>query len=191
MRLQLVTAPTATPLSLPEAKVHLAETSTDRDADITAKLAEAIASLDGPNGELGRALCTQTWRLLLDAFPDGGIIPIPLPPLRSVASVKYLDADGVEQTLATSVYGVDAASQPGVVHLKYGQQWPTTLDQRNAVTVEFECGYGTADDVPAPLKAAIKLRLGDLMANKEAQGEPLAENKAVERLLFPYRLLCP
>lgn len=46
--------------------------------------------------------------------------------------------------------------------------------------------------VPAALKAAILLVVGDLFANREANTEkPLAENPAVQNLMFPFRRVLP
>jgi uncharacterized phiE125 gp8 family phage protein len=171
MRLRLVTAPTETPISLDEAKAHVRETTTDRDAELTAMVAAATTQLDGRAGLLGRALVTQTWEMLLDGFPCGDTIEVPLPPLQSIASITYTDTQGATQTLATSVYGVDASCEPGVVHLKYGQAWPATRDERNAVVIRFVAGYGTATAVPERLKSALKLVVADLDANREGGGE--------------------
>jgi len=187
MRLRLIAAPAATPLTLDEVKSQVRETTNDRDAELTAMLAAATTQLDGRAGVLGRALVTQTWELMLDAFPCG-VIELPLPPLQSVTSISYVDADGATQTLATTVYGVDVACEPGEVYLKYGQEWPTTRDERNAVTIRFVCGYGLAAAVPENIKSAMKLHIADLDANRERQGDQLFENEAYENLISTYRM---
>lgn len=188
MRLRLITAPAAEPLTVAEARAQVSETDTVHDSALTAWITTAREALDGPSGALGRALVTQEWELLLDGFPGGDSIDLPLPPLQSVTSVTYVDSDGATQTLATSVYGVDTASEPGAVHLKYGQSWPQTRAQRNAVVIRFTAGYGGAADVPSRLKSAMKLHVADLFANREAQGEPLAANPAYDALTFPFKV---
>jgi len=190
MRLRLIQAPATEPLTTDEARLQVSETDTAHDAALDAWIATAREHLDGPDGVLGRALITQTWELLLDRFPAGREIPLPLPPLQSVVSIKYLDAAGDEQTLARSVYGVDPSTQPGVVHLKRGQAWPATFDERNAVVIRFVAGYGdNAEAVPQRLRSAMKLHIGDLFANREAQGEQLFANAAYDNLIFPFRML--
>lgn len=112
---------------------------------------------------LARPLITQTWRYTLDTFPPDSVnyIEIPRSPLISVSSITYVDDDGNTQTLATSVYSVDADSKPGAVRLKYDQEWPDTRDQPNAVTINFTAGYGAAPaNVPASTKQAMKLLIG-------------------------------
>lgn len=45
-------------------------------------------------------------------------------------------------------------------------------------------------EVPAPVRAAILLRVGDLYENREAQTDrPLHGNPTFERLLNPYRVM--
>jgi len=51
----------------------------------------------------------QTWRRVTDHFPSCGWLCLPLPPLQSVASIKYYDTDGVQQTLDAAVYQVSTA----------------------------------------------------------------------------------
>jgi uncharacterized phiE125 gp8 family phage protein len=189
MALRRTEAPTEVPVTVAEAKANSNITGTSQDDEIEAMIASATEQLDGKDGILGRALCTQEWELLLDAFPCGSEIKVPLPPLQSVESITYVDANGDTQTLATSVYAVDVASEPGVVSLKYGQVWPTTQTQRNAVTIAFTCGYGEAGDVPERIKSAIKLMVGDLFENREAQQTvKLENNPSLNRLLFPFRV---
>lgn len=190
MPLRLVIAPTGNPVTLAEAKVHLRVSAAADDADITAMVTAATGQLDGRDGILGRALVTQQWQLLLDCFPGASVIKMPLPPLQSVESITYVDAAGATQTLPTSVYAVDTASEPGVVSLKFAQVWPSTRTERNAVTIAFTAGYGVASMVPERLKSAIKLMVGDLYENREAAivGVPRADNPAVANLLFPFRV---
>lgn len=190
MALRRTAPPAELPLAAADVRAHLRLVGSAEDADITAMLTAATEQLDGKDGILGRALVTQSWELLLDRFPCDSVIRIPLPPLRSVESITYIDTAGATQTLPTSVYAVDIASEPGAVSLKYGQTWPATLCQRNAVTIAFTCGYGTSDDVPGRLKSAIKLMVGDLFENREASivGATRVDNPTVDSLLFPFRV---
>lgn len=186
MALQRIAAPAAEPVSLAEAKVHLRVIHDAEDASISRMIRAAREHLDGRDGILGRALVTQTWELVMDSFPVGPI-QIPLPPLQSITSVKYLDADGQEQTLATSDYVVDVASEPGWIAPV--DVWPVTFDTVNAVRIRFVAGYGDASAVPAALAQAILLAVGDLWANRQTGVDrPLTQNPAFDSLVFPYRV---
>lgn len=132
-----------------------------------------------------RGIGSQVWDLLLDAFPAGPI-NLPLPPLQSVASITYVDTNGVTQTWAAEDYTVDAVS--GRIFPAYGRWYPATRNVPNAVTVRFTCGYPAAN-VPESIRAAMLLLVGDLYENREGQSDrPFHTNKTVERLLWPYRV---
>jgi uncharacterized phiE125 gp8 family phage protein len=187
--LRLTDAPSVEPITLAEARDHLrlvasGSPATHPDDDIIeAFITAARQHIDGKDGWLGRCLITQTWELVLDTFPDGEI-RLPLSPVQEVVAIYYDDENGVEQTVAPGDYMVDTASEPGWVVPVSGVSWPTTLDGINTVRVQFKAGYGdAADDVPGPIKSAIKLILAHLYSNRE----PMAiEGTAVETLLTPF-----
>jgi uncharacterized phiE125 gp8 family phage protein len=187
MRSVIVTPPAEEPVSLAEAKFHLRIDSTARDDEVSAWITEARAWCEE---YCGRAFVTQTRMLVLDEFPDA--IALDMPPAASVDSVKYLDAtDGTLQTLSSSSYVVDIYNEPGWVQPSNGYSWPATYAEINAVRVQFVCGYGVASSVPAPIKAAIKLLLGDKDAargNTVIGTLPPGELPlGVRALLAPYR----
>lgn len=166
MGLLQTAAPATEPITLTEAKSHLRVDVTDDDTLITELIKAARQMVEG---NTGRSLITQTWRLTLDKFPPNDeSIQLERPPLVSVESVQYVDTAGATQTMATADYIVDTSHIQGEVALAYDETWPETRPQRNAVIVNYTTGYGAASAVPEILKGAIKLRLGDLFANREA-----------------------
>jgi uncharacterized phiE125 gp8 family phage protein len=173
-----VTAPVATPVSLAEARAHCRADTAD-DTLLQVYLDAAVAHLDGAEGILGRCLVTQTWEVTLDAFPAE--IVVPLPTLQSVTSITYRDPAGSTQTVDSADYRVSGQ------RITCADGWPDTDGEHGAVTVRFVAGYGLAASVPAAIKAAILLLVGDLYANREAGGEEIVDNPAVKRLLAPYR----
>lgn len=192
MTLKLITAPTVEPVTLAEAKVHLKEDLSDNDALISALIASARQTAEH---ELGRALVTQTWERVLDAFPQDGsttgtdAIELGRPPVISVVSVKYLDTAGIEQTLASNLYALDADRMPGWLLSAQGTTWPSTLDTVNAVRVRFTCGFGAAgSDVPAAIRQWMLVQIGHWYANREASNlRELFPVPYVSGLLDPYR----
>jgi len=124
-------------------------------------------------GFQNRAYITQTWELLLDAFPDS-VIQIPLPPLQwAIAadmSITYYDTAGAANVVAVADYQVDADSYKGRVCPVYGKSWPTTILQpMNGVAVQFKAGYGLlTTDVPERVRLAIKVLAGHIYENREA-----------------------
>lgn len=170
MALTLVTAPMQEPLSLDEAKLQVRRTDTREDAFLQDLLIPAVR--DRAELYTQRQLLTATWRLTLDDWPREGWIDVPRAPLQSVTSITYVDVAGVTQTLATSVYVVDAPAGPraprGRIALAYGQVWPSLRSQLNAVTVTFVSGYGAdKSSVPALLRNAMLRDLASLYEHRE------------------------
>lgn len=172
MTYQLDTAPAEEPIDLADAKAHIRVDHTDEDTVIgnLITLARRMVEHDAM-----RQLVTATWKLYRDKFPtrhfqdSERVIEITKPPLQSVASVEYYDADGTLQTFASSKYHVDAVSSPGRIVLKNGQTWPVVETGRpNAVVITFDAGYGDAADVPEEAKHAIRLLVGHWYENREA-----------------------
>jgi len=141
----------------------------------------------------------STWEQTADRFPGDPDIryqPIGRTPwvpsvieLVTVNEIRYIDANGVEQTLDPADYKVDTRSSPGRIVPAYGKYWPVTRCEINAVTVEYTAGYASPDKVPAPIRAAVMLRLGTLFANREdvVTGTITQELPEVLRsLLSPY-----
>lgn len=191
MYLAPVTAAAELPVTRAEAKAHLRVDGTDEDSLIDALIAAATSHLEGRNGVLGRALVTQTWDYRVDGFPGAGSgwIELPLPPLQSVTSVKYLDETNTEQTLDAARYVVETGHVHGYVRPAYGLTWPGTLDEANAVRIRFVAGFGAATAVPQPLKHAILLLVGHWFVNREAVGAAGAPMPiAVDALCQPFRI---
>lgn len=187
MALKLITAPTEEPVTLAEAKLHCRVDGSDDDALLIALIK---AARDLAENQTGRALCTQTWELALDAFPDVEI-ELPMPPVQSIVSIKYLDFAAVEQTLSADVYALDSyGSQRHWVLPAQGASWPDTLDAANAVKIRFVAGYGLGVAVPPGIKQWMLLQIGHWYATRESVngGNIVNEMPFVGALLDPYRL---
>jgi len=171
--LQLVTAPTTTPVSLVEAFAHLRETEDANTDDIAGKL---NASIDYCQRRVvgGRQFCSATYDLRLQDFPSDGRdcrIAIPRPPLNKITWIKYYDTAGVLQTFGSTLgstastdYYITMASQdmPGYVVPAYSKTWPSTRDRPDAVTVRFIAGSTDVATIPDTSKAAVLLKLEHL-----------------------------
>lgn len=163
--LKLITPPAAEPVSLTEAKSHLRVVNSAEDADINRYIEVARDQVEMITR---RALVTQTWELVLQAFPASTVIKLPKAPLQSVTSVKYTTLAGVESTFDSSNYLVDTVSQPGRIRLRHDKAWPgDELQEINGVVIRFVAGYGAAAAVPVWAKQAILLYVGDFYENRE------------------------
>lgn len=165
--------PAVTPVSLIEAKAHLRVDHNDDDTLITALIAAAVDHLDGWTGILGRCLVEQTWRQDFDTFAT--CLPLPLGPVISVSS---LTVGGVTVDASDYALLVDAGGRARVeiAHIASG---PGT------VSVTYKAGYAT---VPAALKVAIMLLVGNWYENREAVGEARSELPiGAHALIAPFR----
>ena len=185
MALKLIEVSGDEPVSLSEAKLHLRIEVPDEDALISALI---VAARQGAEHMTGRSIVQATWELALDEFKDE--IELPNPPLISITSVKYIDTDGVLQTMATADYLKDDHSEPARIMPAYGETWPSTRDQVNAVLVRYAAGYASAAAVPQQIKNWMLLRIGMLYENREsvAAGVTLSELPHIDRMLDRYRI---
>lgn len=156
----LVTGPSAEPLTDDEL---LNFTKVD-SADLSLVQMFAAMAREYVEGQTGRAVLSQTWKLVRSSWPspkiDDGRLYLERTPLASVTSVKYYPADSTAQaTLSTSVYRVvlGGDDRPGFIELVDGQSWPDLAARSDAVEVEFEAGADDAANVPHGIKHAILL----------------------------------
>lgn len=120
-----------------EAKLHAKVDFSADDAliDICAKMAQSYIA-----AETDRLIGEQTIDCFSDCWPEGRELELPLSPIKSVTSVKYLDSDGNEQTLDSSKY-VFARGYKSRIWLKTNQSWPTLGDYPQAVRIRIVGGF--------------------------------------------------
>lgn len=140
---------------------------------------------------IGRRLISQTWELVLDAFP-GAEIPLGETPTLGVDFVRYYDDAKVLRTIDPADYVVDADTEPGWILPRNGFRWPSTASVANAVTVRFRAGYGTSPaDVPAGIRQWILLRVKTMFDARDqaqfASGSPILSTQYVDRMLDEFR----
>jgi hypothetical protein len=221
MPLIQVTPPATEPVSLIEAKEHLRVDGNDDDMLILSLIAAArqyaelicrrvfitqtwklaLDAFPSPASALsGATYYGQNWSIAPGPVMmerQGGVTGyeiIPgLPTMQSVQSVKYIDLDGAQQTLAPSLYKTDVVSPMGRIVPAYGTSWPSTRMEINAVEVVFTSGYGAPIDVPQGIKNWMLIRIATLYENREevailsrGKVEPLP---FVDRLLDAYRVV--
>ena len=166
MRLILTTAANEEPVTLNDARTHLRISDDDRTEDALILGIISAARIEAER-TLGRPLVEQSWTAKMDGFPDSDEIELPLPPLVSVTTVKYVDPDGELQTFSSAYYTVDTSGVCGRIYLNYGYSWPDIRLEPNAVRIEFVAGYGDASAVPEDIRAWMLLRIGDRYEHRE------------------------
>lgn len=149
------------PVSVAEAKLRLRLDDFISDGVLAGMITGARELCEQ---QVCRAIALSTYELRIDAFPRGEI-RLTWPPVASVESITYLDADGSEQTLSPTLYALDAHSEPGWILPAHGADWPTTIAAANAVTVRYVAGYGAS--CPESLKTWIYLHVAAAVRNLE------------------------
>lgn len=173
MNLRIITPPSIEPVSLTEAKLHLRETQSEQDSQISALIQ---AAREYAENYTRRALLPQTLELRLEAWPSGSCIRLPMPPCISVDSIYYLDSDGALQLLDPSVYELDLYSEPARLQPAWDQFWPATRGGLGAIRVRYQAGYqgegsptpSDASGVPEAIKQWVKIRVAQMYEHREA-----------------------
>jgi uncharacterized phiE125 gp8 family phage protein len=185
----LLTGPAAEPIALAAAKSFLRVEHDGDDDVIAALISGARIHVEAATR---RALMTQTWRHVRDAWPADGRLSVLPAPLREVTAARVYDADGNATAIDTEAFVADTSAAPGVVAFA---PWSLAPPGRAVAGIEIdvEAGYGEApSDIPDALRQAVRLLVAHWYENRglAAVGQGVAVLPAsVAALIAPYRVL--
>lgn len=155
IRLRRSVAPAVEPLTTSQAKQQINWADDDTTHDDKLELAITAAREEWENNT-DSATTTQTWVQTFAEFRDG--MRLGMRPVIAISGITYYDINNTQQTLSTSVYGLDVGTRQ--LRLKVDQDWPSTQDRWDCIEVTFTAGYGAAGaDVPAIARMAMLLSL--------------------------------
>jgi uncharacterized phiE125 gp8 family phage protein len=178
MKRMLLEGPAVEPVLLAEAKAHLRLDDVAEDDLVGALIAAARIAVET---ETRRVLIEQSWRVLVNLWPEDGVT-LPVVPAIGVDAVRAYDADDGETVLDAESYEFDPAD---------GSVTIDPVDGAARYEIDFTAGYGTSGlDVPAPLRQAIRLLVTHWYENRSAVvlGDgPTATPHGYRELLAPYR----
>ncbi len=179
----------ANPISAAEASQHLRLGTLD-----TAEQDELNAMIDTATAMV-EAFCNRPFTAatstdMFDRFPSSPATPlVSYKDIQSLTSISYVDSSYEPQTYTTHrVVNIGGVSR---IFPALGQEWPSdNCELPYNIVVTAQSGDETA--VPAPVKSAILLLVGDLYENREnsVTGQGLVHVKmslTAERLLTPYK----
>ena len=194
----LITGPTFEPVTLAEAKLQLkVESSVTIEDTLITNIIKAVR--EQAEWYTRRVLCDQTWELRFNIFSQARF-DLEKTPTRSITSIKYVDFNGVEQTIPTTpscIYSLDTSREPYGAQLGIYQIWPVARGDQGGIKIRFQTGYAyytnnvLTDNIPASFKAAILLGIGHLYEHRESvvSGGSFHEMPmGFYSLLDPYRL---
>ena len=108
MNMILLTGPSLEPVTLAEMKLWLKIDGSEDDNVINALIVSARLSVEAVTK---RILITQSWRVVLDEWRQGGLIRLPTGPLQSVTAARVYDAAGAATSVPVSTFLVDNSSR--------------------------------------------------------------------------------
>jgi uncharacterized phiE125 gp8 family phage protein len=160
-----VTAPSALPISVAEAKAQMRVEGNDEDTIIERLINAAVAFVD-VQGVLGFAMITQTWGQWVG--PNPGTVMLSLGPVQSVSAIKYYDINGTLQTATLADFNVFGTPNRITVSPKTGYAWPVTQTRDDAIKIEYVIGYGaTSASVPQTVRHALMMLVAHWYENRE------------------------
>ncbi len=165
----LLVAPAIEPVTLAETKLFLRIDSTEEDSLILALTTVARQLVEK---YLAKVLITQTWQMTQRMITGQAIALIPAP-IQAITSVTILNGQ-TTQTLVANAYEFNKEEEKLELKSSYNG---------DSITIEMVSGYGSAEQVPAPIKHAILSGINHLYHNRDAQP---ALDYSITNLLDPY-----
>lgn len=145
----LLAGPAEEPVSLAEAKAFLKIDDAAEDGLITTLIGAARLHVEGVTG---RALLAQSWRIVLDELPAGGVVKLPVSPLISVTAINAVDGHGASHSIGLAQF----LSEPDRLIIPRRVAGLPTLQDRQGIEIDYVAGFGTQpQDVPAAIRQAI------------------------------------
>lgn len=186
----LLTPPALEPVTLADAKHFLRIEHDDDDDDVIAAL--IAAARVHVEAKTRRTLINQTWRLTRDVWPAAGVLPILPVPLRAVTAIGVYRDDGMLQMLDIDMVQLDRGAAPAMLMFEHGAL-PAPGRISGGIEIDIDVGYGSAaEDVPAPLRQAIRLLVAHWYENRRliaASGEVASMPVSVSSLIASFRVL--
>lgn len=171
-------APGTEPVTSAQAKEQcgIGSSETAFDTKITRLITAARSHVEGYTG---MRFGSRSATMKCDGFAD--FERLSEAPVSALASISYVDTDGVTQTLSTDVYELRADGFETAIVLKYGQTWPS-IQIGSRITVTATVGYSTT---PEAVVHAMLLWIADAFAEREPV--PAGEFSTLDALLANHR----
>ncbi len=176
--------PLTEPVTLADVKAHLKIEHSDEDGLVTALIAAARRHLEAVTG---LALVSQGFRLILDDWPDAGVISLRRYPVQSVEAVLVYDADGVPLTLDPATILLDGRARPARLLLR---ERIVPQQALNGIEIDFTAGFPSSAEVPADLVRALLMHVAmmyELRGAISPDQQPAAIPRGYDRLVAPYQ----
>ena len=177
-----IDGPAVEPVGAPDMRAYL-RLDDGADDDLIAALVRTARM--HVEAAAGRVLVESRWRVGLDAWPEGRVVPLPVSPLIAVERVRVFDPDGGATDVPAGLYEADPFSDPPSLIVDPLAPEPGRGGQ--GVLIEVRAGFGaTSESVPEPLRQAVRLLVARWFENRgDADPGPLPPD--VWALVAPFR----
>lgn len=158
----LLAGPAEEPVSLVEAKAFLKVDDTAEDGLITTLIGAARMHVEGVTG---RALLAQSWRVVLDDWPDNRVIRLPVTPFMTVTEITAYDSAGGGHDVPLAQF----MSEPDRLLLPANVAGMPVLRERQGIEIDYVAGFGTEPgDVPRDIRQALLVLVGHWHEHRDA-----------------------
>jgi uncharacterized phiE125 gp8 family phage protein len=180
----LLAGPAEEPVSLGEAKAFLKVDDVAEDALITTLIGAARLHVEGVTGQ---ALLAQSWRVVLDGWPDNRTVRLPVSPFMALTEIIAYDATGAGHDVPLAQF----MSEPDRLRLPATVSGMPMLRERQGIEIDYVAGFGTEpEDVPADIRQALLLLVGYWHEHRDAvivAGSGSVVPTGFDRLVAGYR----
>jgi uncharacterized phiE125 gp8 family phage protein len=176
-------------VTVPQVKAQARVIGDDEDGLIESYIISAYDYLSGPEGWLGRCcLLEEEWEYYV-GMPDRLGIELPMRPFREDSlTFEYFRSDAYTAVDAGFYFVSTVDSFPRIARTRT-LSWPYYgIPFSRAYRIRFKAGFGAAEDIPEPIKLAIKMLCAHWYANRETVGP---DGRSVgEDVKYGLRSLC-
>jgi uncharacterized phiE125 gp8 family phage protein len=166
MTAYLLAGPAEEPISLAEAKAWLRIDDSAEDGLLTTLITAARLHVEGVTG---KALLAQSWRVVLDAWPTGNVVKLPVVPPMSLTGITAYDGEGEPHQIALAQFVADGPGGPARLHLPGVVAGLPVLRDAGGIEIEYVAGYGTdPTDVPADFRQALLVLVAYWFEHRDA-----------------------
>lgn len=184
----LLAGPAQEPVSLARAKTFLRIEDAAEDGLIETLVSAARLHVESITG---RAMIAQTWRIVLDAFPAGGVVKLPVSPVTAISAVRAYDEAGEAVNLDAGIFALDAFVTPACIRVPDIVPGLPRLRAARGIEIDFLAGFGPEpEDVPGDLCQALLTLVAHWYEHRDAvivAGSGAVVPAGFDRLVAPYK----
>ncbi len=184
----LLAGPAVEPVTLEETKVFLRVDDTAEDSFITTLISAARLHIEGSTG---RAMISQSWRVLYDNWPQSRKIELPVSPLISITAIVAYGSDGTPTSISLAQFQPETNTTPACIFVPATIADMPALREHNGIEIDYVAGFGPlGSDVPKDLRQALLSLVGYWFEHRDAvviAGSGAVVPPGFDQLVAPYR----